>query len=79
MVNEGENDDQECGSARNDIGKQTNPRRTKIMRWRLSDGDLGTVTITLFQPIANLVLLYPKFYKKLALLLILLFRGTKIP
>ena len=33
MVNEGENDDQECGSARNDIGKQTNPRRTKIMRW----------------------------------------------
>ena len=56
MVNEGKNDDQECGSARNDIGKQT-----------------------LFQPIANLVLLYPKFYKKLALLLILLFRGTKIP
>ena len=45
----------------------------------MSDGDLGTVTITLFQQIANLVLLYPKFYKKLALLLILLFRRAEIP
>lgn len=79
MVNEGKNDDQECGSARNDIGKQTNPGERKSCGGGVSDGDLGTVTITLFQPIANLVLLYPKFYKKLALLLILLFRGTKIP